>query len=161
VPDVIRRAALVALIAGLAGCGGSSEQSTPTAVPVREAGAGKRVDARVNVTRLVDPARNPLQRQEPGTRFVQLDVEWRNLSADPLPIQWARFTVVDKDGGRHPEAYRMPERRLYANRRDTPRFVSVGFQLPEGADAATVTMGSAVAAFPLAARWPAPKLAKG
>jgi hypothetical protein len=152
----LRRAALAGFAALVAGCGGGSEPAAPTAVPVHESGAGRNVDARVNVSRLVDPARNPLQRAAPGTRFVQLDIEWRNLSGDPLPIQWARFAVVDGDGGRHPEAYRLPERRLYANRPDTPRFVSVGFQLPEGKDAATVTMRSAVAALPLKGSWPAP-----
>jgi hypothetical protein len=125
-------------------------------VPVRESGAGKHVDARVNVSHLVDPAHNPLQRAAPGTRFVQLDIEWRNLSGDPLPIQWARFAVVDGDGGRHPEAYRLPERQLYANRSDSPRIVSIGFPLPEGKDAATVTMRSAVAALPLNGSWPVP-----
>jgi hypothetical protein len=151
----VRFAALAGVLA-LAGCGGPSEPAAPTAVPVREAGAGQHVDARVNVSHLVDPARNPLQRAAPGMRFVQLDVQWRNLSGDPLPIQWARFAVVDAEGGRHPEAYRLPERQLYANRPDSPRIVSIGFQLPKGRDAATVTMRSAVAALPLSGSWPVP-----
>jgi hypothetical protein len=124
-------------------------------VTLRASGAGRTVDARMNVSRLVDPARNPLQRAAPGTRFVQLDVEWRNLSGR-MPIQWARFAVVDADGTAHPEAYRLPERKLYPTRADTPHFVSIGFQLPAQAEPATVNMSSAVAALALKGRWSVP-----
>ncbi len=106
----------------------------------------------MRVGRLTDPASNELQRPKPGERFVQVEIQWRNRSG-ALPIRWARFSVLDADGAAHPEAYRRPERRLYPHRADTPRYVAVGFELPEGARPTAVTMTSAVAALPLRGRW--------
>ena len=110
---------------------------------------------------LKDPVTNALLRPAAGSRFVQLDVQWRNLAADKLPIEWARFTLHDQRGEAHPERFRLPERALYRGRSDTPRTVSVGFELPEGARPATLTLDSAVAALLLRARWTLSGLGSG
>jgi hypothetical protein len=130
-------------------------------IAVRANGAGRAVDARMTVKRLKDPATNELLRPAAGARFVQLDVQWRNLSGDELPIEWARFSVLDQRGVAHPEKFRLPERVLYHGRTDTPRTISVGFELPEGARPAALTLTSAVASLPLSGRWTLSSLAAG
>jgi hypothetical protein len=143
----------------VAGCGGGPSKPAASAsveAVVRASGAGKHVDARMDVTRLVDPASNELQRPAAGSRYVQIDVRWRNMTGDPLPIQWARFAVRDETGASHPESYRLPERVLRHGDERTPRIVSVGFQLPAEARPVAVTLTSAVSALPLRGRWPLP-----
>jgi hypothetical protein len=130
-------------------------------ITLRANGAGRAVDARMTVKWLKDPVVNEYQRPAAGARFVQLDVQWRNLSADKLPIEWARFSVLDQRGVAHPEKFRLPERVLYHGRADSPRTVGVGFELPEGARPAALTLASAVAALPLSGRWTLSSLAAG
>jgi hypothetical protein len=125
-------------------------------VVVRASGAGKKVDARMDVVRVVDPASNEVTPAAEGDRLVQLDVRWRNLAGDPLPIEWARFAVVDQNGASHPERYRLPARVLRHGDPRTRRVVPVGFELPDGAQPVAVTMTSAVSALPLRGRWQLP-----
>jgi hypothetical protein len=140
-----------------AGCGGEpSKPAAPAEAVVRASGAGRHVDARMEMVRVVDPAHNELLRAAAGTRFVQLDVRWRNLAGDPLPIEWARFAVLDQNGASHPEHYRLPERVLRHGFSASPRVVPVGFELPDEARPVAVTMTSAVAGLPLRGRWPLP-----
>src|SRR3954470_16031112 len=137
---------------------GASRPATggPAEAVVRASGAGRHVDARVGVTNLVDPARNELTPPAEGSRLVQVNVRWRKLAGDPLPIEWARFAVLDQSGASHPEHYRLPERVLRHGFRDSPRIVPVGFELPDGARPVAVTMTSAVAGLRLRGRWRVP-----
>jgi hypothetical protein len=148
-----------------AGCGGHAVAPRAAAevpsITLRANGAGRAVDARMTVKWLKDPVVNEFQRPAAGARFVQLDVQWRNLSAGKLPIEWARFSVLDQHGAAHPEKFRLPERELYHGRADTPRTISVGFELPEGAQPAALTLSSSVAALPLSGRWTLSSLAAG
>src|SRR4051812_23428182 len=157
--SAVSRRSVVAVACALlaAACGGQEpapESATPAPLKIRTSGAGRTVDVQMTVKRLKDPAANEFLRPAAGARFVQVDVEWRNLAAGALPIDWARFAVLDERGEAHREAFRQPERVLYHGRPDTPRIMTVGFELPNGRRPRTVTLVSAVAALRLRGSWP-------
>jgi hypothetical protein len=104
----------------------------------------------------VDPAHNEYSPAAEGHRLVQIDVKWRSTRGDPLPIDWARFTLVDADGRRWAERYRLPARQLEHGRPNPARLVTVGFELPAGARPARVSMSSAVAALRMRGGWAVP-----
>ena len=116
-------------MAGVAagGCGGADERAAPEPEPTSVAvtlaktygfqGRARRVDSRVTVSPVTAPVRDPSLVVPRGRRPVRLTVRVKDVGQSPFPFEWARFTLVSRDGARSSGPSMTPLRRLEPGRR--------------------------------------------
>lgn len=116
-------------------------------------GRVRSVDSAVAVKPLTAPVRDPSSGASGGRRPLRFSVRIDDRGRDPLPVRWARFTLVSSAGARVSGYSQTPVRRLSPDRRGSPRATTLTFVVPAGFTPAQIRLSSIVGIWPFAARW--------